>query len=184
MQCVSRIKFRCFPSHESSVPSELKNSSGNKRSFRCNSQKTKISQTNFVWTIFHSTALEEKKITYEFIVRYEITKLESKIVWLYSSHMINDHVKKVISEKGKWETKRVVCKWNNVWVACFVLNGIHVCLNSGWQSVRFSYLSLSGSKHGRQTLPVDDRVDRWPDGQMDGIVDEWLTGALSVWKAI
>lgn len=48
----------------------------------------------------------------------------------------------------------------------------------------FSYLSLSDSQPGRQALPVDDRVDRRPDGQMDGIVDECLAGALSVWKAI
>lgn len=48
----------------------------------------------------------------------------------------------------------------------------------------FSYLSLSGSQPSRQALPVDDRVDRRPDGQMDGIVDECLAGALSVWKAI
>ncbi len=48
----------------------------------------------------------------------------------------------------------------------------------------FSYLSLSSSRPDRQALPVDDQVDPRPDGQMDGIVDECLAGALSVWKAI
>lgn len=48
----------------------------------------------------------------------------------------------------------------------------------------FSYLSLSGSQPGCQALPVDERVDRWPDGQMDGFGDECLAGALSVWEAI
>lgn len=48
----------------------------------------------------------------------------------------------------------------------------------------FSYLPLSGSQPGCQALPVDDRVDCCPDGQMDGIIHECLAGALSVWKAI
>lgn len=48
----------------------------------------------------------------------------------------------------------------------------------------FSYLSLSGGRTGCQALPVDGGVDREPDGQMDGIVDECVAGALSVWKAI
>lgn len=81
--------------------------------------------------------------------------------------------------------KGITLKGRIAWGACFVLSGIHMSLNSGWQSVWcIPIFHYQAAGPGRRALPVDERADWRPDGQMDGIVDECLAGALSVWEAI
>lgn len=59
------------------------------------------------------------------------------------------------------------------------LSRTHLWHNDGWQSVWcFLCFSLACSYSG-QTLPVDGRAEAHADGQMDGVADEFLAGALS-----
>ena len=78
-------------------------------------------------------------------------------------------------QKGKVRKKGIGCRESNVWDACFVLSGIHMCLNTGWQSVwcfpifHYQAASLAARHYLLMTKWTADLMDRW----MGSLMNVW-----------
>lgn len=105
-----------------------------------------------------------------------LRKLQNNIdLWLYSSKMINDY------ESGKtriWKREKEGSEEigeTNAWDACFVLSGIHMGLNTGWQSVwcfpifHYQAASLAAGHYLLMTEWTADLMDRW----MGSLMNVW-----------
>lgn len=81
-------------------------------------------------------------------------------------------------EKGKGERKGSGCRGNIVWGACFVLSGIHMGLNSGWQSVwcfPIFHYQAAGPAFGHYLLMTKWTAD---------LMDRWMGSLMNAWQVL
>lgn len=80
-----------------------------------------------------------------------------------------------LKRKGKAEEKGIIVGGRIAWGACFVLSGIHMRPNSGWQSVwcipifHYQAASLAVEHYLLMTEWTADLMDRW----MGSLMNAW-----------
>lgn len=92
--------------------------------------------------------------------------------------MIKNHVKQGHGRKGKVRKKGIGRRGSIAWGACFVLSGIHMGLNSGWQSVWcfpiFHYQAASPAV-GHYLLMTEWTAD---------LMDRWMGSLMNAWQVL
>lgn len=82
------------------------------------------------------------------------------------------------SVKLKQKNRENGFRGNNVWAACFVISGIHMILNSGWQSV-WCFPIFHYQAAGRAVRPYL-LMSEWTADLMD----RWMALLMNAWQVL
>lgn len=91
--------------------------------------------------------------------------------------MINDY-ESGQTEKGKVRNKEIGCWESNAWNACFVLSGMHMGLNTRWQSVWcFPIFHYQAARPAARHYLL---MTEWTAVLMD----RWMGSFMNVWQVL